>query len=84
MNNPIADVLIVGADPVGLTAAVVLEQLGHDVTIVDRQAEGADTSGAAVVHPHTWKYWRATAWSRPWRSAACTPRPSRSATGIGC
>ncbi|MGY2031408.1 FAD-dependent monooxygenase [Nocardia gipuzkoensis] len=27
MNNPIADVLIVGAGPVGLTAAVVLEQL---------------------------------------------------------
>ncbi|MGY1899865.1 FAD-dependent oxidoreductase [Nocardia gipuzkoensis] len=53
MNNPIADVLIVGAGPVGLTAAVVLEQLGHGVMIVDRQAEGANTSRAAVVHPHT-------------------------------
>ncbi|MGK8491339.1 FAD-dependent monooxygenase [Nocardia asiatica] len=30
MSNPIADVLIVGAGPLGLTAAVVLEQLGHD------------------------------------------------------
>jgi 2-polyprenyl-6-methoxyphenol hydroxylase-like FAD-dependent oxidoreductase len=53
VNNPIADVLIVGAGPVGLTAAVVLEQLGHDVVIVDRQAEGANTSRAAVVHPRT-------------------------------
>ncbi|WP_040790848.1 FAD-dependent oxidoreductase [Nocardia paucivorans] len=53
MDNHIADVLIVGAGPVGLTAAVVLKQLGHDVVIVDRQAEGANTSRAAVVHPHT-------------------------------
>lgn len=53
MNNPIAEVLIVGAVPVGLTAAFVLEQRGHDVVIVDRQAEGANTSRAAVVHPHT-------------------------------
>ncbi|WP_416564061.1 FAD-dependent oxidoreductase [Nocardia testacea] len=51
--NTIADVLIVGAGPVGLTAAVVLKQLGHEIVIVDRQAEGANTSRAAVVHPHT-------------------------------
>ncbi|WP_280468379.1 FAD-dependent oxidoreductase [Nocardia cyriacigeorgica] len=53
MTNSIADVLIVGAGPVGLTAAVVLEQLGHDVVVVDSQSEGANTSRAAVVHPHT-------------------------------
>ncbi|MET8794912.1 FAD-dependent oxidoreductase [Nocardia sp. NPDC004568] len=53
MATEIADVLIVGAGPVGLTAAVVLTQLGHDVVIVDSQAEGANTSRAAVVHPHT-------------------------------
>ncbi|CRZ15761.1 FAD-dependent oxidoreductase [Mycolicibacterium neworleansense] len=47
------DVLIVGAGPVGLTAAIVLTQAGHDVTVVDRQAEGTNTSRAAVVHPHT-------------------------------
>ncbi|MEW2481300.1 NAD(P)/FAD-dependent oxidoreductase [Mycobacterium sp. NPDC049093] len=47
------DVLIVGAGPVGLTAAIVLIQHGHEVTIVDRQAEGTNTSRAAVVHPHT-------------------------------
>lgn len=53
MNTPIADVLIIGAGPVGLTAAVALKQLGHDVVIVDRQPAGANTSRAAVVHPHT-------------------------------
>lgn len=47
------DVLIVGAGPVGLAAAVVLTQRGHHVAVVDNQAEGANTSRAAVVHPHT-------------------------------
>jgi 2-polyprenyl-6-methoxyphenol hydroxylase-like FAD-dependent oxidoreductase len=53
VHTPIADVLISGAGPVGLTAAVALKQLGHDVVIVDRQPAGANTSRAAVVHPHT-------------------------------
>ncbi|MFI6308942.1 FAD-dependent oxidoreductase [Nocardia fusca] len=53
MTTEIADVLIVGAGPVGLTAAIVLTRLGHDVVIADSQAEGANTSRAAVVHPHT-------------------------------
>ncbi|MFD1535706.1 FAD-dependent oxidoreductase [Nonomuraea guangzhouensis] len=48
-----ADVLIVGAGPVGLTAAIVLTQQGHQVTIVDTQAESLNTSRAAVVHPRT-------------------------------
>ena len=47
------DVLIVGAGPTGLTAAIVLTQHGHQVTVVDGQAQGANTSRAAVVHPHT-------------------------------
>lgn len=47
------EALIVGAGPVGLTAAVVLTQRGHGVTVVDNQAEGANTSRAAVVHPRT-------------------------------
>ena len=51
--NTTTDVLIVGAGPVGLTAAIVLTQRGHDVTVVDRQAEGANTSRAAVVHART-------------------------------
>ncbi|TDD08818.1 FAD-dependent monooxygenase [Nonomuraea deserti] len=47
------DVLVVGAGPVGLATAVVLTRLGHDVVIVDGQAEGANTSRAAVVHSRT-------------------------------
>ncbi|MFC5834067.1 FAD-dependent oxidoreductase [Nonomuraea insulae] len=47
------DVLVVGAGPVGLTTAIVLIRLGHDVVIVDGQAEGANTSRAAVVHSRT-------------------------------
>jgi 2-polyprenyl-6-methoxyphenol hydroxylase-like FAD-dependent oxidoreductase len=47
------DVLIVGAGPVGLAAGIVLTQRGHEVTVVDNQAEGANTSRAAVVHSHT-------------------------------
>jgi len=47
------DVLIVGAGPVGLVAAMVLTQQGRDVTVVDALAEGANTSRAAVVHART-------------------------------
>ncbi|MEO3891773.1 FAD-dependent oxidoreductase [Nonomuraea sp. B5E05] len=47
------DVLVVGAGPVGLATAVVLTRLGHHVVVVDGQAEGANTSRAAVVHSRT-------------------------------
>jgi 2-polyprenyl-6-methoxyphenol hydroxylase-like FAD-dependent oxidoreductase len=47
------EVLVVGAGPVGLTVAASLTGHGHDVTVVDRQATGANTSRAAVVHPRT-------------------------------
>lgn len=53
MTTSTTDVLIVGAGPAGLTAAVALTQRGHAVTVVDSQAEGANTSRAAVVLPHT-------------------------------
>ncbi|MEU1981280.1 FAD-dependent oxidoreductase [Nocardia sp. NPDC019395] len=53
MTNAIADVLVVGAGPVGLSAAVVLRQLGHQVVIVDSQSAGANTSRAAAVHSRT-------------------------------
>ncbi|MBX9919758.1 MAG: FAD-dependent monooxygenase, partial [Mycolicibacterium frederiksbergense] len=33
MNVPTTDVLVVGAGPVGLTAAIVLTQRGHTVTV---------------------------------------------------
>ena len=47
------DVLIVGAGPTGLSLAVALAGQGHDVTVVDAQAEGANTSRAAVIHART-------------------------------
>src|SRR5690348_3421193 len=54
--NDLADrteVLVVGAGPAGLAVAASLAGHGHDVTVVDRQAAGAHTSRAAVVHART-------------------------------
>lgn len=53
MTVSMTDVLVVGAGPVGLTAAIVLTQRGHTVRVVDGQPEGANTSRAAVVHSRT-------------------------------
>jgi 2-polyprenyl-6-methoxyphenol hydroxylase-like FAD-dependent oxidoreductase len=47
------DVLIVGAGPTGLTLATALAVRGIRVTVVDRQAAGANTSRAAVMHART-------------------------------
>ncbi|MGJ6965219.1 FAD-dependent oxidoreductase [Streptosporangium sp. G11] len=47
------DVLVVGAGPTGLTTAVQLAGQGFDVTVVDDQAAGDNTSRAAVVHART-------------------------------
>ncbi|MEV6274236.1 FAD-dependent monooxygenase [Nocardia sp. NPDC051832] len=46
-------VVIVGAGPAGLTAAITLADAGVDFLLLDRQAEGANTSRAAVVHART-------------------------------
>ncbi|HZD73296.1 MAG TPA: FAD-dependent oxidoreductase [Actinomycetota bacterium] len=40
MKEQVADVLVVGAGPTGLTAAISLLAHGHEVTIVDRRPEG--------------------------------------------
>ncbi|GAA3078998.1 2-polyprenyl-6-methoxyphenol hydroxylase-like FAD-dependent oxidoreductase [Kribbella aluminosa] len=48
-----AAVVVVGAGPVGLAVAVGLRLHGHDVVVVDKQAEGANTSRACVIHPRT-------------------------------
>lgn len=47
------EVLVVGAGPVGLAVAISLAANGHEVTVVDKQAAGANTSRAAVVHART-------------------------------
>jgi 2-polyprenyl-6-methoxyphenol hydroxylase-like FAD-dependent oxidoreductase len=47
------DVLIVGAGPAGLAAAIALADAGVDFVLVDSQAEGANTSRACVVHART-------------------------------
>jgi 2-polyprenyl-6-methoxyphenol hydroxylase-like FAD-dependent oxidoreductase len=47
------DVVIVGAGPTGLALAVALRQRGIEAVLLDRQAEAANTSRAAVVHART-------------------------------
>ncbi|HEX6518522.1 MAG TPA: FAD-dependent monooxygenase [Streptosporangiaceae bacterium] len=47
------EVLIVGAGPVGLTLAVSLAATGVSAFLADKQAEGASTSRACLVHPRT-------------------------------
>jgi 2-polyprenyl-6-methoxyphenol hydroxylase-like FAD-dependent oxidoreductase len=47
------DVLIVGAGPVGLALSAELKRRGIDALTIDKIAEGANTSRAAVVHART-------------------------------
>jgi 2-polyprenyl-6-methoxyphenol hydroxylase-like FAD-dependent oxidoreductase len=47
------DVAIIGAGPTGLALAATLAAAGVDHVLLDQQAEGANTSRAAVVHART-------------------------------
>lgn len=47
------DILIVGAGPTGLALATTLQQAGIRHVLVDRLAQGRNTSRAAVLHAHT-------------------------------
>ena len=52
------DVLVVGAGPVGLTAALLLHEVGLTVAVVERR-EGPQRSPAAhVVNARTFEIWR--------------------------
>ncbi|MEV5753342.1 FAD-dependent oxidoreductase [Actinoallomurus sp. NPDC052308] len=48
-----AEVAVVGAGPTGLALAASLVDRGKDVVLLDKAAEGANTSRAAVVHART-------------------------------
>ncbi|QUQ64182.1 FAD-dependent monooxygenase [Kutzneria sp. CA-103260] len=50
------DVLVVGAGPTGLCAALVLAQQGVRVRIVDRKAGPVEQARAAIVHARTLEY----------------------------
>ncbi|OIJ27849.1 FAD-dependent oxidoreductase [Nocardioides luteus] len=53
MSTITTDVLVVGAGPTGLAVAATLAAAGIDVTVLDNQASGDNTSRAAVVHART-------------------------------
>lgn len=51
-TNAILDLLIIGAGPVGLTAALEAKRLGLSVRIIDRKTKRSiHDSRAVVVHP---------------------------------
>lgn len=52
-STNIVDVLIVGAGPVGMALQLALHQLGVSAMLVDKHAEGLNTSRAAVIHART-------------------------------
>ena len=58
MEHLDADVLIVGAGPVGLTAALLLERLGCSVLIVERRDGPQRAPAAHAVNARTFEIWR--------------------------
>jgi 2-polyprenyl-6-methoxyphenol hydroxylase-like FAD-dependent oxidoreductase len=53
-----AEVLVAGAGPVGLTAALELRRRGIDVTVVDRLDAPMGVAKAVGVQPRTIEPWR--------------------------
>jgi 2-polyprenyl-6-methoxyphenol hydroxylase-like FAD-dependent oxidoreductase len=52
------DVLVVGAGPVGLTAALLLAELGHTVRVVERRPTSQRAPAAHVLNARTFEIWR--------------------------
>lgn len=52
------DVLIVGAGPVGLTAALLLERLGRSVLVVERRDGPLRAPAAHAINARTFEIWR--------------------------
>ena len=77
---PTVDVLVVGAGPVGLTAAALLGDLGVDVLVVDRKPSTGTHPRAFGIHPRTMEVWRRLGAADAVRAVAVDP--SRTA-GIG-
>jgi len=65
-----SDVLVVGAGPVGLTAALELRRRGVDVTVVDRSPEPMQYAKAVGVQPRTLEIWDTMGVVRPALDAA--------------
>ncbi|HXW53032.1 MAG TPA: FAD-dependent monooxygenase [Myxococcota bacterium] len=52
-----SDILIVGAGPTGLTAALTLARRGIKPRIIDKRAEPITTANALVIQPRTLEVW---------------------------
>jgi len=52
------DALVVGAGPVGLTAALLLHELGHSVHVVERRPSTQRAPAAHVINARTFEIWR--------------------------
>lgn len=52
------DVLIVGAGPVGISAAMLLHRMGHSVRIIDRREGPQRAPAAHVINARTFEVWR--------------------------
>ena len=75
-----ADVVIVGAGPTGLTLACTLRAANLDVLVLDKVAEGANTSRAAVIHARTLEVLDELDVTRRLIAEGCVVRSSPSAT----